>query len=333
MGRRLKMLEPVLDPLYRPAEHPASMAHRDFLGIGSGFGAEAAADILGDHANGVFRQVQQPGQILPDGVVGLGRSIERQEIPAGIEIGDAAAVFERHRRLAPKFEFPGNPPGAAGERGIGIAGLVPEGRCDIARPVGVQGRRILRQGCRGRGDGRQGPVIDLDKGREVFCFVAAFRHDEGHRLADEAHPPARQEWHHGMPHARMRIAQDQRFFDERQIFGGQHQQGPGLERRAGVDSADARMGDRAAHEGGMRHPVQPDVVGEAGPACEQALVFPAPPARRSALSGHRHRTRSPPVSGATAAPLAVQLGFIDERPLLRCPFRPTDSTASGGQAV
>ena len=83
----------------------------------------------------------------------------------------------------------------------------------------------------------------------------------------------------------MGIAQDQRLFDERQVRGRQRQQGSGFKRCAGIDAGDVRMGDRAAHEGGVHHAVENDVIGEPRPAGEQAGIFDAAPARSRSITG------------------------------------------------
>ena len=286
MGRRLEMLEAVLDPFHRPAEHPAGVADDDFLDIGPGLGAEAAADILGDHAHAVFRQVQDRGQVLAHGIVRLGRDMQGQRGPAGVEVGDAAARLERYGGLPREREPPRNPAGTPAQCRPGVAGLVHERRCDIARPGSVQRRRALGQRGRSGSDDGQRPVIDRDQRRQVLGLVAAAGHHEGDRLTDETDAAPRQKGHHGGPQVRMAVARYQRLFDEGQIVGRQHQRRPGRARFSGLDAGDFSMGDRAAHEDGVRHAVERPVVDEPRPARQQAGVLDAAIAGSGAFSRH-----------------------------------------------
>jgi hypothetical protein len=99
MGGRLQVLQAVLDPLHRPAQHLARMRDDGLLRVGARLGAEAASHVLADHPDGLLGQPEQAREILPRVVVRLRRQPCRQRPPLRIEIGDGTARLERHGRL------------------------------------------------------------------------------------------------------------------------------------------------------------------------------------------------------------------------------------------
>ena len=294
------MLEAILDPLHRPAEHAAGMADHDLFGIGPRLAAEAAADVLRDHADVELGNVEDRRDILPDIVVGLGRDPDGERRSPGIEIGDAAAGFERQRGLAPERETARYAAGGGAERALGVAGFVHEGGGDIAGRVRVELRRARRQGRFHGRDRGQRAVIDLDQLGEILGPIAILGDHQGHGLADEAHPVGRQQLRHGLADAGMAEARDQRLVDEGQIARGQHQQRAGRQRSVCIDTTDLGMRHRTADEGGMDHAVEMDVVGEARPPGEKALVFDA--RLRCRVFGARHCITSSRQSARASMP-------------------------------
>ncbi|ODU67282.1 MAG: hypothetical protein ABT05_04015 [Lautropia sp. SCN 66-9] len=120
-------------------------------------------------------------------------------------------------------------------------------------------------------------VVDEHLLGRVFGQVAAFGNDHRHRLADETHYAAGQrqlpetveagQWADAH-RDRRRMRRD---VGEGECVEHAGQGACGLE----VDRLDAAMGDRAAHDHGVRHPLDLHVVDEAAGAGEEAWVFTA----------------------------------------------------------
>ena len=102
-GRR-QVFHAVAGPFDRPAEAQGEGADHDFLRIERGLGAEAAANIGRHDPQAVARQVEYLGQSVAQQAGYLGRPVERQRPPAGVELGEIAAVLDCCRRLAPDAE-------------------------------------------------------------------------------------------------------------------------------------------------------------------------------------------------------------------------------------
>ena len=117
------------------------------------------------------------------------------------------------------------------------------GADDVALRAGEQ-QRLAGQGLLDAGDRGQRVVVDADQFRRVLALVAAVGQDQGHGLADVAHPVGREQ----------RLGRDVAALRRGgQVGGGEHGDHPGqLGGRAGVDPGDQRVRDRAAHDGDDR---------------------------------------------------------------------------------
>ena len=122
-------------------------------------------------------------------------------------------------------------------------------------------------------DAGQRVVVDLDQLGAVLGQRPAVGHHDGDRVADQAH---------GVTGQRREGRQQQVGRADRrevgghavEVGGGEHRPHPGHGQRLGdVDAPDPGVRERAAHEGGVQHAGQGDVVDVAAPAGEDARVL------------------------------------------------------------
>ena len=146
--------------------------------------------------------------------------------------------------------------------------------------------RVGRAGVQHVGDCRQFVEVHFDRGGEVLGLGAGRGDADGDGLADMAHLVLREHRLLRRLEAGQRTDRDDRR-DAGQIGGREHQ----AVRLA--DRADARVGDRAAHEGKFLHAGQPDVGDEHATAAQVAIVLLARNRTPDALSVHAALARRP----------------------------------------
>ncbi len=73
-----EVLEAVLDPLHRPAEVDRGRDHRDLVALHAVLQAEPAADVVGEHADVLHRDVDLRRQKQPQHVRRLRRRVDRE---------------------------------------------------------------------------------------------------------------------------------------------------------------------------------------------------------------------------------------------------------------
>ena len=172
----------------------------------------------------------------------------------------------------------------AGERGVG-AGLVAHRPLEdvvvvlagamrargFAREILAQHRRIGRHGLEGIDDDGQLLVLHLDGLHAVGRRIAVLGHDEGHLLVLEQHLAVGQ--HH------LHVLRERRHpgeVDALQLLRGQHgEHARHLERLAGVDALDPRVGILRAHEVAEQHAGQLHIVDVVALALREADVLHA----------------------------------------------------------
>ncbi len=270
-----KRFEPVDGKLDGPPEQHAGHHGGDFVGIEVELHSESAADVRRDHSHLVLRYLQMPAEYLLHLERRLVRVDHRQRALRGVKVGDQAAAFERHRKLALEPELFGDHKIGLGKRLRGLAllqcvierNIVPEFRVD--RYTRAEGLLVV---------GRRRQFLPFD-GDELGCVLRLgpalgnHRHDrlplphrallDQERLRRRAVPGAMQ------GNADKRIAQRieiTRGKDRRYAWR--------LSCRFGVDPAQPGMGMRAAHEADVQHARQLDVVEITAMAAQQPLQFP-----------------------------------------------------------
>ena len=152
----------------------------------------------------------------------------------------------------------------------------------------MEGGRAVRHRRLDPGDGLEQAVVDLHQRSEVLRPVSVVGDHERHRLADVAHPPAREEGLGAAPDRRVPVAHHEHPVGEGEIVRRKHQPGPGVQRRRRIDGADLRVRMGAADEDAVQHAVEVDVVDEARPSAQQPRVLPARD-RAADRPGIRHR--------------------------------------------
>jgi len=274
-----EVLAPVLDPLHGPVQLHRRPGDEDLLRVAHhDLGAEATADVGGDHPDVLLGQPQQLAEIVADPDRRLGAVPHRQLAHLRIPLGhDATALHGR--RCAPVEDEP-LPEDVRGPgeglfhvtHPLGIVGA------DVGADVLVDQRRIRPRRLLQIDHRRQGGVLRLDQLHGVLRQVPVLRDDERHRFARVADLLRGQ----GV----LRLVVDQcRVRDEwRQRRGqGGREIGPGVDgddpggrlRSGDVDAEQARVGVGAAQEGGVGHPGQPDVVDIQPAAGQQPRIFAA----------------------------------------------------------
>jgi hypothetical protein len=239
--------------------------------------AEAAAHVGDDDADRAFVQAQAGGGHGADLVRGLGAGVQDELVFLGVPGGDRSAGLQGQGVLAAGGGVHLDHAGRGGEDVVDALGGE-HGHVD----QGVAGGFVVYEGCAGgqRGgvghDRGEDVVPDLGGLDAVLGGVRVARHDDGQRLADIADPVAGQDGHVGGHELVERPVQPGRDVREVQVGGVEH----GHHARyfaypVEVELRDAGMRDGAAHELGVQHAGQRDVVDEASSAGEEAGVFTA----------------------------------------------------------
>ncbi len=182
-----EMLGALADPFDRPADAPGGERRQRVLVIDERLGAEAAADVRGDHPDLADRHAEDIGDVVAHAVAALGAEGEREAAALRVVLGDDAArlhvvgddpvVDDLHPRY----------PRRAGEGGVGrrlVAAVDLEG--DVGREFGPDRRRAVGKRRLHVGDDRQRLVVDRDRVRRGLRRLDVIGDDEGDRIADVA---------------------------------------------------------------------------------------------------------------------------------------------------
>ena len=280
--RRRKVLDPVLDPFDRDAEHDRGDDRADVARIDADLVAEAAADVGRDDVDlGLGNAGQQRGHGAHD-VRRLERAPDRELALHLVHRGDAGAGLERAGVHPLIDDLLLDADLGLGERPLGrllVADLPGEDVVVMpARPVRARGlaREVLAQhrravGQRGLGivQRRQLLVLDLDQLDRIGRDVAV--------VGDHEHDLLVLEQHLAVGEHRLHVARERRHVVQvqgLQVLGREHRaharQRLGLR---GVDRLDARVAVLAAHEVAEQHARQLQVVDVVAFALDEADVL------------------------------------------------------------
>ena len=156
-----QMLAPVLDPFHRPADKARRERNQKILRIEFAAHAEAAADVVLDHADGLLGQAQMLRQNAAVGERHLGGAVHGQLCRRRVPVGHKPARLHHHRSETLDLEVLAPRIGRGLERGFAspltavnvLARLVPASSNGEHRAAA---RRVAI------GDDRQALDIDLD---------------------------------------------------------------------------------------------------------------------------------------------------------------------------
>ncbi len=179
-------------PFHGPAEEARRNGGEDVLGIEIAARAEAAADIVGDHAKPLGRHAEHLRKHEPLALHALRSAAKRDTLRRRI------VLDQGHARLHVMHDEPvvemrhahhmrGRREGALRRRRVAVLGV----EAEIVRQLVPDPRRIGRQRPAGFGDGRELFVLHRDALGGVLRQRARLGDDERHRLAGIAHLAAR----------------------------------------------------------------------------------------------------------------------------------------------
>ena len=279
VGGRERRLRAFLDPAHRTLQPQRDRQRERFLRVHIELGAEAAADRRSDHADPVLGDPQDDGELDLQDVGDLRGRVHRHV--AAVRLGDRAHSpgLHRHRDQALLHVAFVHRVDRVGERprdGVGV-GLE---RPDIARVGPELGMRERLVACDvfQIDDCRQLLVVDDHCLHRVARRSGRLGDDDRDTFPGEVHLVDRQRPVRGILHViRDRpCARQRRLPGITQVGPGQHGDDAGERARCvGVDRADARMRERAAHHLEVQRAGDGEVLDEPGFAGEQHRVLPA----------------------------------------------------------
>ena len=276
-GNRLAPLAP---PLHGAAELARGPQDEAMLGILPALGAEGAADVAHDHADGVLRHLEDVGgQRVAHAVGILHVGVERVAPLAGIPRAERAARLHVLRvdardDVAPLDHARRRSEGCLG--GDGVACLV-----EVRDVVGalVPDRGPAGGGRRGGRHRGQRRVVDHQALGGVLGLSQRLGHDHGDGIAHVARAPARQGLVRRREHRRAvgALALERHLHRAEvvaEVVTGEDGEDAGdLERGLRVDAGDARVGVQRADDDRVGLAQQVHVVVEAALALDEADVL------------------------------------------------------------
>ncbi len=271
-----EMLAAILDPLDRPAAAASRIRNQEVLGIEFAAGAEAAADVVLDHANGAFRQIHLRGENAPIGKRHLGCTVYGEPLAHRIPFGDEPARLHRHRAMALDTKPFAPDVIRPRESGVGIAAHAAQREREIG-PCRLEQQDPVHRSGSAVHDRRQRLDIGRDRIERILGGGGAGRQHQCERLADIAHLVA------GDDGLLERLERGRGFLTQRYRGDGSADLGRGddgehtgaCQRGAGLDRADAAVCQRAAQDGGMEKVAAHEIVDELAAPAQKASILDA----------------------------------------------------------
>ncbi len=274
-----EILQPIFDPLDRSTEHERRGGQREFLGMKHRLRPERAADIGRDHANAMLGQTQRRHQQRTRAVRHLRGRPYREHVVVRIGPRDQRPRLDRMAAALVHAKTLAQSMRCARECCVSVAVLHHRVRDQIVGAVQARfgcigGNADLRIDHRG-----QDLQLRIDVLRGVFGEMATIGDDDCDRLAQIGDLVVREADRIDVEadHPRGCRGGDPVLREHRpQIRIGQHRMHPRHRARGtGNDATDARVRDLAAHEHGVQHVGDCDVVDEPALATQQAGIFDA----------------------------------------------------------
>ena len=201
MGDRHEMLAAVLDPFHRPAEFAGREGDQEILRIELAARAKAAADVVLDIVDRLFRQIHHRRHGAAVEERQLGRARHAEPSGRGVPFRQQAARLHGHRGHPLHAELLAAGIGGGAEGGVDIAGIGGEHGGAIACGAGDQQRLGAHRGV-AVGQRRQMLDVEHHRLRAVLGLFRAVGENDRDRLADIAH--------HVIGQHRLRIGRDRR---------------------------------------------------------------------------------------------------------------------------
>ncbi len=271
-------------PLHGPAEPPRRPEHQAMLGVLPAFRPEAPTHVARDHADAVLGHLEDvAGERVPHAVRVLDIGVKGVALLRGVPHAQRAPRLHVLGVDARDHEAPPDYPACACHRGVRrrlIAGLEHAGdivgalvpHCGGAGTGGVRRRRHRRQRL----------VVHVHQLGGVFRLGGGLRDDQGHGVADIAHPLGGEAQMGRGEHGRAvrPLALERHAHGAELVLGeigaGEHRHHPGrCQRRLRVDAADAGVGVERAHHHHVGLAGKIDVTLIAAAALQQADVLEA----------------------------------------------------------
>ena len=219
------------------------------------------------------RHIEDLGQGIAQQARHLCRRVEGQRPPAGVELGQIAAVLHGRRRLPADAEAIFDHNRRIRQGRLGIASDELPRRDDVGAGLLMEQRAILESRFRVR-HVRQRVQIQGDQAGGVFGEIAVFRDHRHDRLADIAHLAARQRHEIGGAVVRHIGSRADRARNCVYVLGDKDAQNAGrLPGFRDIDPPDTGMGPVAPAEGHMDGSVDLAVVHILAPAGQQTRIF------------------------------------------------------------
>ena len=271
----------LVGPFDRAAERARGMQHADIFRKRRRLHAERAADIAGEDADLLGLDVEDFRHVAPHAEHALRGDVQREASARGIVDADRRARLHRVHHQAAVDELEPRDVRGLGEGGghlLGIAVVIIER--DVARALVMEERRA---GARGllRPDHRGQRIdIELDRLGGVLRLQQRLGHDEGDRIADEAHLVGGQRRPRRLVHRGAVAVVERHDAFERAVAG---EVGAGIDaeharhlaRGRDVDALDHAVRDAAAHDHRIGLAGELDVVGVAAGSAHQRRVLGA----------------------------------------------------------
>ncbi len=289
-----------LDPLDGTAEEQRQASHHVLLGIHSRLGPETTPDVGRHHPDRLGGETQVLAQEATQAMGGLGRRPHGQ--PARLRVGGGHHSPRLHRDPRSPVLAQGHPDDVlgGGEGAVDVA----EAEVQAGHPVGAaavmdRGSPVRRGSLQAR-HRRQRLVVDHHLLGGVDRQDPLLRHHHRHRLTDVAHLVRGE----GMPLTRFRQGGRGMHVGHRpseaEVGGHVCPYHPGGGGGAGdLDGSHQGMRLRGAHEDGVHHPGEGDVVDVAPPAGDEPGVLDPTPDRGHGptmfVVAHGAGLRSPPL--------------------------------------
>src|SRR5262245_14199524 len=268
---------PRFHPLHGMPDPERDRRDQHVLRVDVALAAEAAADIGGDHSDGLFAHSQGRGERRPNGVWDLARRPDREASIRGPGNRENTTGLDRQRRDSRKVELDLDDLLSLAEPMLDVADVPPSQPRDVVRPFVEHAWRPWRlRRVDGGSDGERLVVHD-ERGSAIGRARGIVRDDDHDRLAHGAHDAAGERGvtisadgrrgHQGR-HGRARTFG--------QVRPGEHR--GDSRRHAGsrdVDPRDPRMGMRAPNDRGVKDPGQAEVVEIATPSRDETLILAA----------------------------------------------------------
>ena len=249
-------------------------AHRELLAVRVELGAEAATHVGGDDADLRLGRPADDADECADEVRNLRRRVQRDLTGRLLPVADAPAGLHRRRREALVVDAQLDHLRGLRHGVVEAVGDVLERLHEIAVVLGVHERRAGLKGLLGIDHDREGVVLDVHEVGTITSQVAVVGDHHRDGLADVAGDLLGEDGLLGMTDVATRVRRAEHASLDRQRLVGQHRMNARQrECSSSVDRRDPRVAEGRAHERGVQHGGQLEVIHVAAFAGDELAVF------------------------------------------------------------